>query len=271
MAPAHPRIFVVGCPRSGTSPFARWLHSCGLTTVEDERRTARYPAGYFEHMPVLMFHKALERLPRGADHAITLEPFLHREYLEDPFIGLLFREAFRPLLEHRIDFLKFPQLALSFDFILETFEDSHVVAIWRDPRTVFRSLVRREFPREMIPASGGKAILLWSMYAAHIVRAAEQHPDRVTVLSIDDFVRSEGAEAALLKRLGRADLAGVPVHEGVNLAMWNESIPSAWAIYHSAMSLACRMASSRFGAERAALADQVAWTGSLRRLSWSPD
>lgn len=265
-----PRIFIVGCPRSGTSPFARWLHACGLSTVSDRRRAARYPAGYFEHMPVLMFHKAMERLPRGADHAISLEPFLRREYLDDPFVELMFREAFRPVLESEVDFLKFPQLALSFDFLLETFEGAHVVALWRDPRPVFRSLVRREFPREMIPASGAKAILLWSMYAHHIVRAAEAHPERVTVLSIDDFMASEGMEGPLLRRLGRPGVKGVPVREGVDLSMWTGSSPVAWTAYHAAMALACRMASGRFGEGRAVLADQAHWKRALRRVSWRP-
>src|SRR6056297_1723634 len=97
-------VFVVGCPRSGTSPFAKWLHRSGLRSVEDRRRHERYPAGYFEHMPILMFHKALERLPRGADHAIRTEPFLESSLLDDPFIHTLFEAAFRPVLEGEVDF-----------------------------------------------------------------------------------------------------------------------------------------------------------------------
>ena len=217
-----------------------------------------------------MFHKALERLPRGADHSITTHPFLRREYLEDSFIDRMFQEAFQPILEGEVDFLKFPQLALSIDFVFDSFEGAHVVALWRDPRPVFRSLVRREFPKEMIPASGLKAILLWNMYAYHIVNAADRHRDRVTVLSIDDFLNWRGVEGQLLTRIGRPRAKFVPVEQGVDLSLWNGSTPLVWRAYCALMSSLCSLANRRLGVGRAVLANQSRWVRSLRRSSWHP-
>jgi hypothetical protein len=209
-------ILVVGCPRSGTSPFARWLHACGLTTVSDERRNPRYPSGYFEYLPMLMFHRALERLPRGADHRITTEPYITRATLEHPFVARIFELGFEPLLKDEVDFLKYPQLALSLEFLLERFPRAHVIGLWRSPASTFRSLVTKEFPVEMRPASSVKAILLWSVYAHHLVAAKRHAPDRVTLVEIDGFFADPGAGAALLSRIGRPADSGVPVAEAID-------------------------------------------------------
>lgn len=270
--PAEPAtrgpIFVVGCPRSGTSPFAGWLADCGLQTVRDDRRDLRYPAGYYEHMPLLMFHKALERLPRGADHALRTEPFLHDELLEDVFVRRMYEEAFRPVIEGRVDFVKFPQLALSIDFLLRHFEGARVIGIWRDPRATFRSLVTKEFPREMLPASGIKAVLLWNLYAYHLVNARRRHPEAVVVIDIDRFLREEGAGARLLARLGLPQAASAPApSESVDLRMWNRSPKAAWRVYHRAMRLAARVACARLSDERRALGDQARWRSALQEVS----
>lgn len=265
-APARP-VLVVGCPRSGTSPFARWLHACGLSTVSDERRDPRYPSGYFEFLPMLMFHRALERLPRGSDHRITTEPFLTRETLELPFAAHCFELGFAPLLRDEVDFIKYPQLALSLDFLLERFPNAHAIGLWRDPTATFRSLVTKEFPIEMRPASGVKAILLWSVYAYHLVRAKQRSPDRVTLVEIDGFFADPHAGPALLARIGRAGGASVPVAEAIDAGLWGRRPGLLWRGYHVAMATLCRALGSRLGAQRAALADQRHWLRELRRAT----
>ena len=208
-------VFIVRCPRSGTSPFARWLHACGLSTVTDERRHERYPSGYFEYLPMLMFHRSLERLPRGADHRITTEPYLTSETLEHPFAASTFELGFEPVLRDQVDFIKYPQLALSLEFLLRRFPDSHAIALWRNPLDTFRSILTKEFPVEMLPGSSVKAILLWSVYAHHLLAAKRSWPERVTLVQIDGFFADEAAGPALLERIGRSGSHAAPIAETI--------------------------------------------------------
>lgn len=265
--PHNPLVFVAGCPRSGTSPFARWLHACGLNTVDDARRDTRYPSGYFEHLPLLMFHKALEKLPRGADHRITLEPFLQTPVLDDPFIKALYQQAFQPALAGKVDFLKFPQLALSVDFLFEQFPGSHLIGLWRSPAAAFRSLVVNEFPNEMLPSSGIKAVLLWNLYAYHLVAARRDYPDQVSVIDIDAFIATPGLGPKLLERIGRRADQARPVREAIDPDFWKPRVNAAWRAYHAAMAWTCRLLGPRLGAERAPLADQRRWLRELRAIS----
>ena len=263
-APPRP-VFVVGCPRSGTSPFARWLHACGLTTVSDERRNERYPSGYFEYLPMLMFHRGLERLPRGADHRITTEPYLTTETLQHPFVARSFELAFEPVLRNEVDFIKYPQLALSLDFLLDRFPSSHVVGLWRNPRDTFRSLLTKEFPLEMIAGSPLKAVLLWSVYAHHLSAAKRKHPERVTLLEIDGFIADPAAGPALLERIGRSRSSAVAVQHAIDPSLWGRRTSLRWRVGHAAMATLCRALEGRLGTQRAALADQRRWLGELRR------
>jgi hypothetical protein len=265
-APAQP-VFVVGCPRSGTSPFARWLHASGLRTVSDERKNERYPSGYFEYLPMLMFHRALERLPRGADHRITTEPYLTKETLEHPFVAHGFELAFEPVLRGEIDFIKYPQLALSLDFLLERFPDSHVVGLWRNPRDTFRSLLTKEFPLEMIAGAPLKAVLLWSLYAHHLCAAKRRHPERVSLVEIDGFIADPAAGPALLERIGRSAGSAVPIQDAIDPSLWQRRTKLRWRLAHGAMAMTSRALEARLGPQRSALADQRRWLRELLGLT----
>ena len=260
-------VFVVGCPRSGTSPFARWLQACGLEGVKDERRVPRYPAGYFEHLPILMFHKSLECLPRGADRRITTEPMLTAHVLDDSFLAESFRLAFQPVLDRQLDFVKFPQLALSIDFLFERFPDIHVIGLWRDPAVSFRSLMTRELPKEMFPASGLKAIMLWNVYAYQLVNAKRARPDDVTLLDIDAFITQPGAGPAVAERIGHDASLAVPVAEAVDPALWRSGVPLGWRVYHHAMAWLCELAGLRSSESRKEVASQSRWLRELRNVT----
>jgi hypothetical protein len=260
-------VFVVGCPRSGTSPFARWLHACGLRTVSDPRSNTRYPAGYFEHLPMLMFHRSLERLPRGAEHRITTEPYLTKETLEHPFVARSFELAFEPVLRDAVDFVKFPQLALSVDFLLERFPDGHVVGLWRNPLDTFRSLVSKEFPVEMVAAAPLKAMLLWGVYAHHLTAAKRRHPERVTLVEIDAFVAGPAAGPALLERIGRPASAAVPVRDAIDPALWGKAVRLRWRIAYATLAALGRALRGPLGPQRAPLADHRRWLRELREAT----
>jgi hypothetical protein len=264
--PARP-VLVVGCPRSGTSPFARWLHACGLETVSDARRDPRSPSGYFEYLPMLMFHRALERLPRGADHRITTEPYLTAARLEHPFVARTFELGFEPLLDDQVDFLKYPQLALSLDFLLARFPDAHVVGLWRSPVSTFRSLVSKEFPIEMRPASAVKAVLLWSVYAHHLVAAKRACPERVTLVEVDGFFADEASGPALLERLGRPGSHAAPIAGTIDQGLWGRPSSLPWRAGHASVAALCRLFARRLGPQREPLADQRRWLAELRDLT----
>ena len=256
------QIVLVGCPRSGTSPFAKLLRSAGLRTVEDTRSTRKYPSGYYEHMPLLMFHKAMERLPRGADYSITTEPFLKSSYLDDEFIRGLFLEACHPILQGSVDFIKLPQLALSVDFLFEQFGQIHVIALWRNPACTFRSLVTNEFPREMRPASGVKAVLLWNLYAYHIIRAAKERPADVTVVNIDDVIDKDRSIAPLLRKLGH-NVSDLLPSQHVDGSVWTRRVAWRWWIYFHAMRVCCSVLGRFLPADTARLASVKQWQSRL--------
>ncbi|RPI47063.1 MAG: hypothetical protein EHM56_14995 [Chloroflexi bacterium] len=262
-----PLLVVVGCPRSGTSLFARLLAHSGLLTVDHHRANPHYPAGYYEHLPLLMFHKALERLPRGADHRITVQPFLQSSYLDDAFIRQMFCAAWEPVSSRSIDFLKFPQLALSTDFVLEQFDNVHVLALWRNPASTFRSLVTKELPREMVPASGLKAIMLWSMYAFQLVRGAQAHPQDVTVLSIDDLVEHDTSISPLLRRLGYEPGDENRLSGCISQGVWTRRVSSPWRLYFQAMRLAALASRRLLPADKASLADLAGWQRRIRAIT----
>src|SRR5207237_1879560 len=140
----------------------------GLRTAQypsEDRR--RYPAGYREYPPVVMLLKSVESSSRGASYRITKDDLLSPDDLREPWLRAAFDLAFEPLRTGDVDFLKSPQLALCIPALFHEFPDGHVVALWRHPRTTFRSLVQNEFPWEMRLSSGVRAVLLWNVSAFH--------------------------------------------------------------------------------------------------------
>ncbi|MGB2965739.1 MAG: sulfotransferase [Anaerolineales bacterium] len=228
-------LVIVGCPRSGTSLFADFLVHCGLKTVQDNRANSQYPRGYHEHFPLLMFHKALERYPRGADHRITDLPFIQSAYLEDEFTSSIFAAASVPFQDQNINFIKLPQLALSIDFLFEQFPNLHIIALWRNPSAVFKSLIQKEFPKEMRPASGVKAILLQSVYGIQIKNAYQKYPGSITVLAIDQIIKKDQNLGPLLERLGFEIESPCRLSQSMNTGLWTKRVPLFWALYYQLM------------------------------------
>jgi len=259
------KIFVVSCPRSGSSALAQLLVSMGLRTVADERRNADYSAGYSEFLPLLMFHKALERLPRGADHRLTVEPFIRADYLDDEFIAAMFGRAFAPFDRNDVDFLKFPQLALSARFLLERFPDCAVLALWREPAATFRSLVRRELPREMFPSSLLKSVVLWNIYAHHIIEAKHVAPDRVAVVHLEGMLAADIAPHALLRCWGYDELRDVRPLEVIRGDALMRPVSAAWQFLRVAASLLARIVTS--GRVPAEFADVSVWRRRLQKVT----
>ena len=267
---SRPPLLVVGCPRSGTSLFAKFLDAAGLSTVTDVRANEKYPSGYFEHVPLLMFHKAMERFPREgvhyrADYVPTTDPFLHSEYLEHPFIESLFDEAFAPVLRREVDFLKYPQLALSLDAMFETLGDIRVVAVWREPTRTILSLARKEFGRDVFPFRGLRAVLLWTTYAYHVCRAKERHGDRIAVVQIGRVVDGTTPVDGVLATLGY-DASPIPISAVVDQSVWTARSSVADRLRVRALDKLAMAAAARLGVDPA-LTNVSAWTDRLLAVS----
>lgn len=222
------KIALVGCPRSGTSLFADYLVQCGLKTVDDLRSSKKYPSGYHEYFPLLVLHKALERYPRGSLHKITDEPFLSETAIQDPILSQLSTEAFKPFLDPEIDFIKYPQLALSMPFLCETYPDLHIIAIWRNPSSVFKSLIQKEFPPDMLPASAVRSILMQSVYADHIIRAQAAYPDRITILHIDSIISRNLDLSNVLGKLGYDVTGDKRLSDIIQPGIWTAKVSPLW-------------------------------------------
>jgi hypothetical protein len=210
-----------------------------------------------------MFHRALERLPRGADHRITAEPFLRADYLEDSFIRQMYESACEPILNGSVDFVKYPQLALSIDFLFEQFGDVHVIGLWRNPECTFRSLVTKELPKEMLPASGLKAIMLWSVYASHLVRAKKKYPERITVLCMDDLVEKDVSVSPLLGRLGFTVDGEYSISQCIHHDVWTRQVSWLWKTYFLGMRLGGLAARRYIPAEKTEFTRLALWRGAL--------
>ena len=256
-------IFVVGCPRRGTSLFSKLLTTAGLQTVYSSRKNAKYPSGYYEYLHIQLFNKAIERLPRGADYRITTEPFLKSDYLTDEFIATMFSSAWEPVLNREVDFVKFPQLALSVDFLFKQFADIHVIALWRDPVRTFRSLVIKEFGRTMLPASGLLAILLWNMYAYHLVEAKKKWSDSMTVFNIDDLVENDKNVSPLLRQLGYEPVQESTLSQCMQPGVWTQRVALPWRLYFHSMRLSLLVVKRWLPDEKQILVNQVVWRNRL--------
>ena len=269
-----PPLLVVGCPRSGTSLFAKLLDAAGLSTVADERASEKYPSGYFEHVPLLMFHKAMERFPREnghhrADFVPTTDPFLKAEHLERPFVASMFDEAFAPVRSGEVDFLKYPQLALSVDALFETLGDIRVVAVWRDPTRAILSLARKEFGRDVFPFRGLRSVLLWTTYAYHVCRAAERHGDRVAVVQIDRVVDGSTPVDRILKPLGY-DVRSVPAPDVIEAGVWTGRSSATDRLKVRTLDRLATAAAARLGTP-AELTGVDRWAQRLQAVTVSPE
>ena len=243
MSEGKRKIIIVGCPRSGTSLFADLLMQSGLKTITDFRSSDQYPRGYHEYFPLLLFHKAVERYPRGGSHRITDESFLQEDLLNDEFTKQMFQTAFKPFWNPEIDFIKYPQFALSFEFLLNQFPDIHFIVLWRNPIAVFKSLVQKEFPIEMRPASGIKAILLQSVYAEHILNAYCNHPEKVSVLLIDSLINQNYDLSPFLRELGFDVKGENRISRTIQPKIWTKNVPLPWYLYYQAMRLSLKIGS----------------------------
>jgi hypothetical protein len=203
MTDGNTQLLVVGCPRGGTSLIAQYLGEIGLRTVEDGRTNPDYPAGFTEHLPILLFNKACERL-RGARDRLTDDQLIQPEFLSISCMKKMFDDAFSVFSDPDIDFVKSPSLALAMDFMAEQFPHLRFLAIWRRPATSIESFYQREFGR--FPGIRGLfyAIGVWNMYARRVIDFKARYPNLVDVVEADALVEGQSSLLPLLDQYGFA-------------------------------------------------------------------
>lgn len=195
------QILVVGFPRGGTSMLAAYLKLIGLNTVEDDREKAAYPAGFNEHMPILLFNKACERL-RGQRNRLTDQALIESGFLDIPGMNEFFEAAYAPLIRQEVDFLKIPDLALALEFIAEKLPHVHILAVWRKPRVAMESFFRREFGKHPGFHEAFYSIGTWNLFAERVCQFKRSHSDRIDILSIDGIIEDSSALLQVLDNCG---------------------------------------------------------------------
>lgn len=219
------KILVVGCPRGGTSLVAAELARLGLRTVVDERGHPDYPAGFMEHLPILLFTKACERL-RGHRDRLTTEALIEERFLSIDGMKKLFDSAFRVFGEEGVDFVKIPDLALALPFMHRRFENLRYLGVWRRPETTIRSIYRREYGR--LPGIKGLfyAVGIWNMYAMRLIEFKRSHPELIELVNVDDLVSQElTLEHVIGKWVGPLD---PPPASELDAKKWRSSSSLFW-------------------------------------------
>jgi hypothetical protein len=183
--------------------IAQYLRDIGLRTVEDGRTNPDYPGGFTEHLPILLFNKACERL-RGPRDRLTDDQLIQPDFLNISCMRKMFDDAFSVFTDPGIDFVKSPSLALAMDFMAEQFPHLRFLAVWRRPATSIESFYQREYGR--FPGIRGLfyAIGAWNMYARRVLDFKARHPDRVDVVEADALVAGRSSLLPLLHRHGFA-------------------------------------------------------------------
>lgn len=186
--------------------IARHLRDIGLRTVPDLIWSHKdYPSGYNEHLPILVFEKACERL-HGSRARPTDQELLREEYLEVPGMRAFFEASYAPLRDSSIDFIKSPDTALYLRFLSARHSDIHYLAIWRNPEDAISSYFRREFGRYPGWREYYRSIVSWNLYAKRILDFKKEFPSKMTVWSIDRLIASDYSLAGSMRKLGYKDI-----------------------------------------------------------------
>lgn len=193
------KLLVVGCPRGGTSMVAGFLKSIGLRTVEDGRSSRDYPDGYSEPLGLLAFTKACEKF-RGNRYRLTDDPLIEPGLWGCSEMSIFHDEVFKPLSDENIDFIKVPDLALSIEYVLDTWPDVLIVGVWRNPYPSMQSFYEREFGRYPSFKERFYAIGIWNMFIKRMCVAREGYGNRVKIVQLEQFVEDPSEFYRWVKR-----------------------------------------------------------------------
>ncbi|PXA03676.1 hypothetical protein DDZ13_10295 [Coraliomargarita sinensis] len=220
------KLLVVGYPRGGTSLVGNYLAAAGMRTVVDDRRGDDYPAGFMEHLPILLFNKACERL-RGKRDRLTEDSLLEESFLEICCMRKMFDDAYAVLRDPNIDFIKSPDLALALDFMIERFPGLKILGVWRKPDTAIESFYKREFGRIPSLENLYYSIGTWNMYAQRLVEFKKRYPSLIQIVSVDSSVNDASHICHAIEALG-FELKNKPSIEVALGKRWRTTSGTFW-------------------------------------------
>lgn len=208
----HRPVFVIGCPRSGTTALARALgeHSELWTSHE-----SYFLHGLFGDGRPAAVHG--RQRARSAPGWLITEEVDRAEFLAYVGAGLNALYTSRSGGRRWID--QTPMYTLMADDLAELFPDAQFVHILRDGRDVVESMVHflsrfdgRPEARRHVPAWAADfdaSCRTWVDYVAHAARFAADHPGRTTTVVNDDLAADPaGGFAELFAFLGVAAEGG---------------------------------------------------------------
>ncbi len=198
----HQCIFILGMHRSGTSCLAGIMQAAGVELGEVRRSSTHNPKGNRELPAVWRLNDAILAESGGSwkEPRRSLRWRLEHEHERDRILSGLGR--------HSIWGIKDPRLLFTLDFWTAGLSSYRVVAIFRHPVRVAKSL----FAREALPQH--QALALWSSYNQRLIDLYQRRPFPVVCFDAAAETLRRSC-ASLLVRLGLGDRvdAGVAFFE----------------------------------------------------------
>jgi hypothetical protein len=194
-------IIVCGMPRSGTSYVASLLHAAGVHLGERVLGpSASNPRGHFEDLDFTDLH---ERMLRAQSAQLRDEAMINQLAIEAEFDGealaLVRRKARRAVWGW-----KDTRNGLFLDFWTRLLPEARFVLVYRHPRDVVDSLVRRGDRG----AAGNEAIhaIAWTDYCERLLRLRQDRAQHAILAEVRGIAAGEAAFLALLRERFGCDL-----------------------------------------------------------------
>ena len=163
-------IFIVGCPRSGTTYLRRLISSLPQIQSGPESHL-------FDHVGPFMdlWHGYLATRERDGDSAVGLPLyFTHEEFVDiaRKLVSELMKPMLQPLKEGEFFLEKSPTHALHLHTIHELLPKARIIHILRDPRDVVASLLAVSKNWSWAPSKSSEAAQVWCDYVNQVKKTA---------------------------------------------------------------------------------------------------
>lgn len=191
--PPYRTLFVVGCPRSGTTWMQLLLDQCPAVATAPETQIFAYYLDRFRRQWAEEHEGATARLQgrAGLSRLLSEEEFLELCGVTAGFV-LDRIHARNPAAPWVME--KSPRHALLVDFILRVFPDASILHVIRDPRDTAASLIRagRSWGQSWAPRNPIEAGRLWKQHV-EAGRGARDLTQRYHEVRYEDLRRDTAA------------------------------------------------------------------------------
>ena len=133
-----------------------------------------------------------------------------------------------------------------------------------------RIAIQKEFPKEMRPTSGIKAILLQSVYGTHIKNAYQKYPGNITVLTIDQIIKKDQNLGPLLESLGYKIDSPCRLSQSMNIGLWTKRVPFFWYLYYQLMRIGVLLGSPFLPSEKRKFVNLKELSRDISKINYEP-